>query len=521
MPVSSRREIDEDRAIRRQPPVSVGVSAPPQAVHPPDRAPVPSRLGATPRLVLYQRLANRATHGCHARLPRYTFCPNLVKFAVVYACLAAVTWVINVMTTPSPINYYVTFVWAAYLPIALVGLTGAYFVRRFKPSTYQGTVESLVIFAIPTIARYDVVPALTRVIASILTTAPANLTNFRIDLVLDEGAEATDHLRQRYRDEPGVRIVIVPAGYQLPNATRYKARAAQYLTELRTSEGESRDDIFVYHLDDDTSVGCDTIASIAEFIANDTGELHAAQGVLAFPRELAPNQFCWLADAVRPADDLCRFHFFTSLLGRPVAGFHGEHLLIRASIEAEIGWDFGESVKVEDAYFALTFAQRYPNRSAFLNSVSYGASPTTIGDLITQRRRWAAGVFGLAFDRQFSWASRIPLLFAIANWGSGLFQHVGVVLVAAYLLGQGSTSPVFHAVALIWAFNSAYILWMYLEGLRLNLDISHSRKGYVAHAVAIMVLLLGFSATEGWAAFLGFGDFVTGKQGFDVIAKRS
>lgn len=491
------------------------------AAHSPDRLPEARRLTADARPPLFQRLASRTLHRCDASEPHYNFDPNFLKFAVVYVCAATCMWLINAITTPSPINYYVTVVWAAYLPIALVGMTGSYFVRRFKPSTYQGAVDQLVIVALPTIARGDVLPALNRVIASILALAPATLANFRIDLALDEGAEASDHLRRLYRNEPRLRIVIVPSTYQPSNGTRYKARASQYLTELRTREGESRDDVFVYHLDDDTAVGCDTIASIAEFIAKDTGEIHVAQGVLAFPRQLASNRFCWLADAIRPADDMSRFYFFTGLLRWPVAGFHGEHLLVRASIEAEIGWDFGESVKVEDAYFALTFAQRYPNRSAFLNSVSYGASPATVGDLVMQRRRWAAGLFGLAFDRQFNWVSRIPLMFAIVNWGSGLFQHAGVILLAAFLLGDGNSSPIVRAVTLIWAFNMAFVLWMYLAGLRLNVDTSLNRKGYVAHGIAIMLLLLGFSAVEGFAALLGFRDFVTGKQGFAVIAKRT
>jgi beta-1,4-mannosyltransferase len=458
---------------------------------------------------------------CEATPPSHHFQPSFLRFAAIYACLATIVWSISEVGSLSPINYYATVVWAAYLPIALIGLIGVYFVRRWTPSTYQGKVDRRVIFAIPTIARFDVAPALNRVVHSILTFAPANMTNYRIDIVLDEGAEATDQLIHRYQGLPYVRIVIVPAGYQLPNGTRYKARAAQYLTELRTRQGESREDVFVYHLDDDTAVSCDTIASIAEFIAKDAGQFHAAQGVLAFPRELATNRFCWLADAVRPADDLSRFHFFTELVRRPVTGFHGEHLLVRASIEADIGWDFGQSVKVEDAYFALTFAHRYPEQSTFLNSVSYGASPATVADLIKQRRRWAAGLFGLAFDRQFTWTSKLPLFYTIVNWAFGLFQHAAIVILAALLVGSANTSPVLRPVALIWAFNLSFILWMYLEGLRLNLDVSRRRFGYAANVLAIIPALLGISLVEAWAAFLGFCDFVTKKQGFEVIAKRT
>ncbi len=107
----------------------------------------------------------------------------------------------------------------------------------------------------------------------------------------------------------------------------------------------------------------------------------------------------------------------------------------------------------------------------------------------------------------------------MANWGFGLFQHVGVVLFAACLLGDTNTSPVARWVALIWAFNFSFIVWMYFAGLRLNRDVSRHRKGYVQDVVTSLALLLLFSAVEGWAAYLGFYDFVTRKQGFEVIAK--
>ena len=458
-----------------------------------------------------------------AMSPRYTFRPRLVAFLVLYVAILAVVWPITDTGSGNvtPLTYYITAAWSSYLPLSLIGLIGALSVRRASPSTFNGAVDGKVVFVVPTVGRFDVVPALTRVVDSILRFAPSNLTNFRIDVALDEGAEATEHLIQLYQDRPDVRVVIVPASYQTRNGTRYKARANHYLVDLRTREGESRGDVFVYHLDDDTSVGRDTVASIAEFIASDTGQYHVAQGVLTYPRELTTNHFTWLADSVRPADDLTRFHFFTQLLRKPLAGFHGEHLLVRASVEAEIGWDFGSAVKVEDAYFALTFVERYPHHSRFLNSVCYGASPATVRDLVKQRRRWAAGLFALAFDRQFDWRSKVPLVYAMANWGFGLFQHVGVVLLFAYLLGTMNTSPLIQVVSVIWAFNMSFILWMYMEGLRMNVAVSFRKRRYVGNLLATFMLLPLMSMAEAWSATLGLYDFVTRKQGFDVIIKQT
>lgn len=460
-------------------------------------------------------------NACAQTPPPYSFRPSFITLFVLFALIVLISWYVNDIGERSLVTYYVTVVWSLYLPIGLVGLAGAIHLRRFVPSTYAGVVDKKVIFLVPTVGRFDVVPALTRVIDSVLQFAPVNLANYRVDIVLDEGAEAAAHLAELYRNQPSVRLVIVPKDFVPTNGTKYKARANHYCVILRTDEGESLDDVFVYHMDDDTAVGRDTIASIAEFIANDRKTLHVAQGMLSYPRELTPNHFCWLADAVRPADDLSRFHFFTQVLHRPLAGFHGEHLLIRASIEAEIGWDFGPAVKVEDAYFALTFLERYPNHSAFLNSACYGASPATVRDLIKQRRRWAAGLFGMAFDRRFSLKSKGPLLYAMGNWGFGIFQHAGLVLFVAYLLGTLSTSPITQEVSVVWAFNLSYILWLYVEGLRVNLAVSRDSKSFVGNAFGVIVLLVVFAALEGWSALLGLYDFLTGRTGFDVITKQN
>ena len=70
------------------------------------------------------------------------------------------------------------------------------------------------------------------------------------------------------------------------------------------------------------------------FIESDKHDL--AQGLLTYPHQLTRSWFCRLADSIRPADDMSRFYFCTAKLGSPLAGLHGEHLLIRANVEAHI-----------------------------------------------------------------------------------------------------------------------------------------------------------------------------------------
>ncbi len=251
---------------------------------------------------------------------------------------------------------------------------GAFGASRYATPRFEGRVSKLVVFTIPSVGSMDVLPALSRVIQSILTFAPLHLDRFRIDVVVDEGSEGIPTLLRTFGGD-SINLVTVPSGFRCRNGgAKNKARALEYARIVREREGGlARDDVFIYHLDDDTAVGgADTIKSIAQFISEDDGvSYHLAQGVLSFPYDLSKSWIARVADSIRPSDDLTRFHFFTGILGRPLAGLHGEHLLVRSSVENRIGWDFGVN-RLEDSYFGLVFSQLYPGKSKFLNSFVYG-----------------------------------------------------------------------------------------------------------------------------------------------------
>ena len=449
---------------------------------------------------------------------------RLSTFVVVFLIVLALTLFINSDSEFFLVSLYTTIVWSVYLPIAMVGILGAVNSRRIKISNYQGLVDKKVIFRIPTVARMDTIPSLERVIKSILINAQRNLLSFRIDIIVDEGAAGIEYLQKKYLGNSAVRIIVVPNGFATENGTLYKARANQYAMLLRRREQENTKDVFIYHLDDDTAVGPDTISSIAEFIDHKKHNFHLAQGILSFPHHLSPSSFCKLADSVRPADDLTRFYFCTGVLGTPLAGLHGEHLLVKANVEDEIGWDFGP-VKVEDAYFAIRFSEKYPGKSTFLNSYSYGASPATIGDLIKQRRRWSSGLVSLIFDRSIKGRYKLLLSYCIANWATGIFHHIGFILLAVYLLGMMNTSPLLQVFLVAWAFNLSYFIWIYMEGLRINLKNTHPKwfrqNNYTMQTLAVIPFVWPLSAIEGLAGFLGFCDFLFKKKGFDVISKKT
>jgi egghead protein (zeste-white 4 protein) len=428
----------------------------------------------------------------------------------------------------TPLGWVLSIVWSMPIVGTLIGIQGALLLRRrvrkqdrTAPPTVA-TKDALVV-VVPTIGRHDTYPALERSVLSFVEHLPVFFPHFRVDVVVEEGCEASERITVLAAMHPNIRVVTVPSAYQTPGGTRFKARANHYAHMLRIAAGEARDDVWILHMDDDTAVGPDTAAALAQFInrqrrAGADGK-HLAQGMLTYPRENAVNWLTWMADAVRPADDFARFRAVTGS-GTPIAGVHGELLLLRASIEATIGWDFGPKAIVEDAQFALTFCMLYPGRSDWFNGRCYGASPATVRDFVRQRERWAWGLVGLSFNRSIPLRYRAFIGWSVLTWVLGPLQHLGVVLLVARVMGITSTSPVTESVLLLWVANFAYVIWGYWEGLRLNAHCSRRPGRRWFESVLVVLLIPVFALFEGMGGLRGFLKFLTRRENkFVVIAK--
>jgi beta-1,4-mannosyltransferase len=474
------------------------------------------------------------------------------RLTLLICLLATILTIFVEINSPrqTPLNYFLSVVWSMYAPLALIGIAGnIYLARQRRPlsrkakragvgvekrpwsrgrqkasrSSFSGQTNRLLVVTVPTLLVPSNFPALQRVLLSLIVHLPRHFTRFQVD-VITEGGVSQDFL-QEWLDEIGdasrpIRIVNVPADYQTPNAARFKTRANQYAMEARRAAGENTADAHVYHLDDDTHIGEDTAASLVEFIELDGDRFFLAQGVLAFPHYLTPSRFCRLADSIRPADDLTRFAFFTGALGTPLGGLHGEHLIVRADIEDEIGWDFPDTV-IEDAYFAVQFATRYPRRSTMLNSYSYGASPACISDLVRQRRRWIEGLLRLAFNRRLPLKPKIPLLYSIFTWSLAPLQFVGLALLLSYSTGLDNTSPVSPWFLPMWSLGLAYVFWQYIEGLKVNLSASDRPRPALLLAVLLLPAIYVITAVETLGAMLGIVRFcgIGSQKVSEVITK--
>ncbi|MEX0668574.1 MAG: glycosyltransferase family 2 protein [Candidatus Saccharimonadales bacterium] len=451
--------------------------------------------------------------------------PTLLSFGMALAVIISVSALFFRAGTQM-LQVFTSIVWSLPIAASVLGLYSVYKLRRSRNISVTQQlpqVRDLLIVEIPTIGRYDVLPALSRSVASFCAYLTYHFRNVRIEIIAEENAEALGDIHDLAQKWPKlVQVIVVPRSYKTSNGTRFKARANHYAHEQRIRKGEARDDVWVLHMDDDTGVHADTAYEIAAFIARQSqadNPKHLAQGVLTYPLQYAVNKWTWLADSVRPADDVARFHLFTGG-GNPIAGLHGELLLIRASVEAQIGWDFGPNAITEDAQFALIFSRLFPGRSGWFPGRCYGASPATVRDFIKQRRRWSSGLFGLVLNRSILLRKRYLIAYCMLTWILGPFQHVVTVLLVGFLLGNTNTSPIARPILVLWAVNLAYVVWMYWEGHRMNASASGLTYPKFTQRVALLSLIPVFSLWEGIGGMLGVLDHLRKKAVvFTVIAK--
>jgi beta-1,4-mannosyltransferase len=469
----------------------------------------------------------RTSQKLHGRLSRWKpqYWPLVASFLVI---LVVVGW----FTEPyaGVLGWPLTVLWTWPILNTLVGIRGIARTRRLLRASqdrWRGTglirCEDFLLVVVPTIGRHDTYPALERSVLSYIAHLPRCFPWMRIDIVTEEGCEAESRIARLAARSDLIRVVAVPKLYRTVNGTKFKARANHYSHELRIYEREDREDVWVLHMDDDTGVGPDTALAMARFIEEqyEAGPRakHMAQGILCYPREYAVNRVAWLADSVRPADDIARFSAWTGS-GTPRAGLHGELLLVRASVEATIGWDFGPRSIVEDAQFALIFCDRYHGRSAWFGGRCYGASPSTLRDFMRQRERWSWGLVGLVFNRSLPARSRAYLGYSVVSWVIGPIQNVAVVLAIGALLADPNTSPAALFIIPLWALNMAYTIWMYWEGLRLNAGVSARGRRKWWETGAVVLLIPFFAMLEGLGGLRGFLRFVRHAENkFVVIAK--
>ena len=234
-------------------------------------------------------------------------------------------------------------------------------------------------------------------------------------VVEPEGYASSPETYEELRSQ-GARILVVPSMYATPLGTRGKARALQYACEQRAAAGLSNTNVWVYHQDEETCVGQDTLAGIADFIR---GPKLVGVGIILYPLDWSGSP-SHIQEVTRSYDDFRVLDSMT-LPGNPSAGFHGSHILARADVEDAVGWDTRGYSPAEDLTFEIRVRQRFGSVFGVLKGFAYEKGAFSLRDQLRQRRRWMHGVlFAVRHSEELSAKRRASLAYSALSWFSAL-----------------------------------------------------------------------------------------------------
>ncbi|AAT42702.1 glycosyltransferase family 2 protein [Picrophilus oshimae] len=222
--------------------------------------------------------------------------------------------------------------------------------------------------------------------------------------------------------EKMARFIVVPEDYKTLNKTTGKARALQYACDIR------KRDAWIYHQDEETMVGEDTILGIDEFIK--THKTGVGVGIILYPQNFngRPSQMQELSRSYMDIMSIFSQRSERNML----VGFHGSHIIVSSDIEDSIGWDFGNRSTAEDLNFENAVRRRYKNVFYLLKGFAYEKAALCKMDQLRQRRRWIRGIMESILRKDISRIRKTVMIFQLISWFSAALSLFLFVLVIIY-----------------------------------------------------------------------------------------
>ena len=283
--------------------------------------------------------------------------------------------------------------------------------------------------------------------------------------------DSYEKLKDRYDKivKKGVRLIVVPPEYQTKNRTEFKARALQYAGECRLRAGYDTSNDWIYHQDDETAVGEDTIMGNLEFILNSDGELTYGAGIILYPQAWR-NNLSSAAEFWRSS--LLDVLYLNSMkrANNTTPGQHGSHLLLRADVENRVGWDFGPNTLTEDTVYATRILRENPEAIGIMKGFAFEQPPFTSSDLLKQRRRWVLGDLTTLARRDVRVREKLPMLAGLIVWFSALPVIIGFFIGMLHVSGGR-----FLGDGFILGLLSYSVYDVYLSGYELNVPYLANR----------------------------------------------
>lgn len=400
------------------------------------------------------------------------------------------------------IVWWLSFAWVLPMPGAMMNLIGMVMYRRPLNKPINGRCDVLVSFRIVTRGQDSAtVRATVRNVRREMAKTP--LFPYRIEIVTDAFVDLAGD------QSPDVVQLVVPPTYETSNGSLYKARALHYALEA----SDVPDGAWLMHLDEESHISRSLVVGIRSAVLEEerAGTHRIGQGAILYHRHLGEKLFLTLADSVRTGDDVGRYHF-QQRMGITLFGLHGSFILVRNSVEKEVGFDFGLIGSItEDAYWALRQMEN-GRRSRWVDGYLVEQGTQTVPDFIKQRRRWFVGLILVSLGSPVSIRYRIALALSTIAWSAA---WIGIL--PTYLnFSTGVATPLWVQLggnAVLATYVVTYVL-----GLKINLD-HHRRVGWRRAALLYtlqVVLIPVFQVIEGAGTLSGL---LKPGLGFHVIQK--
>jgi hypothetical protein len=114
------------------------------------------------------------------------------------------------------------------------------------------------------------------------------------------------------------------------------------------------------------------------------------------------------------------------------------------------------------------------------------------------------------------------LIHNLVVWSCGPFAHPAFVLLLGMILGNISGNAVHLLLLPVWSLNVAIVVWMYWEGLRINVDASQDARRHWWDALCLLSLIWVFTLWEATGVCLGTMRFLRrAEPRFTVISKTA
>jgi len=303
----------------------------------------------------------------------------------------------------------------------------------YKPKQSKEKAKN-VEFVIPTVANEKTLNSLFEVLDNL-----RKFKGYKIWVVVDEGNEI---------DLKGkASLVVVPNSYK---GKKCKGRALEYFRENYVKENK-----WYVFLDDDSYPEDDSF--LYEINYYEKKGYVAANGILK-PRE-GKSKISFILDHVRYWDDLFIFKLTTGLFKSPIAGFHGELLIIKGSVLKKI--PFPTNSLVEDFVFSQKIVKNKLKTWQSKTIVSI-KSPNSIKDLWKQRARWIKGIM-----LELKNCNLLSFIFVLLRVVSGFFASM-------LFLPLWFIFPTKLTLAIFGYFGTFYYISSYFYGTLNSKDIRYS-----------------------------------------------